>query len=222
MSVLTNAKHEAVAQAFIADPERVGWRAYSKVYADSSQAAAESSWSALLRNPKFSARLAELAEAAAQVAVMTANEVLQELSKVGRANMLDYMSVGAGGDPVLDFSKLTRDQAAALAEVTVEDFMDGRGEGARAVREVKFKLASKLLALELLGKHHKLYTDRVEHEYGGAGLADRLAAALARVGKGAKPEKAEPDGKVRPRRSHPPRGGHARKAPRKGKSARAR
>jgi hypothetical protein len=43
-------------------------------------------------------------------------------------------------------------------------------------------------ALELLGKHHKLYTDRVEHEYGGVGLADRLAAALARVGWGEAPQ----------------------------------
>jgi hypothetical protein len=65
--------------------------------------------------------------------------------------------------------------------VTVEQFTDGRGERAREVRRVKFKLANKIDALELLGKHHKLYTDRVEHEYGGAGLADRLAAAIARV-----------------------------------------
>jgi phage terminase small subunit len=36
---------------------------------------------------------------------MSANEVLQELSKVGRANMLDYMRVGPDGDPVLDFSQ---------------------------------------------------------------------------------------------------------------------
>jgi phage terminase small subunit len=38
------------------------------------------------------------------------------------------------GDPYLDFSSLTRDQTAALAEVTVEDFVDGRGKGARAVK----------------------------------------------------------------------------------------
>jgi hypothetical protein len=63
---------------------------------------------------------------------------------------------------------------AALAEVTVEHFMDGRGEHARAGRSIRFKLANKIDALELLGKHHKLYIDRVEHEYGGTGLADRL------------------------------------------------
>ena len=74
-----------------------------------------------------------------------------------------------------------RDQAAALTEVTVEDFLAGRGEDGRQVRRIRFKLANKIDALELLGKHHKLYTDRVEYEYGGVGLADRLAAALARV-----------------------------------------
>jgi hypothetical protein len=38
----------------------------------------------------------------------------------------------------------------------------------------------KIDALELLGKHHKLYVEHHQHEW-GAGLADRLAAALARV-----------------------------------------
>jgi hypothetical protein len=32
---------------------------------------------------------------------------------------------------------------------------DGRGKGAREVRQFVFKLASKIDALELLGKHHK-------------------------------------------------------------------
>ncbi|HSV23673.1 MAG TPA: hypothetical protein VLJ17_11665 [Xanthobacteraceae bacterium] len=34
--------------------------------------------------------------------------------------MLDYLPVGSHGDPVLDFSQLTRDQAAALVEVTAK------------------------------------------------------------------------------------------------------
>jgi hypothetical protein len=36
---------------------------------------------------------------------------------------------------------------AALSEVTVEDFADGRGEDVRAVRRVKFKLYDKRAAL---------------------------------------------------------------------------
>src|SRR5271156_6787219 len=41
MSVLSNTKHEAVAQAYIADPTKIGWRAYKAVYPKSSQQAAE-------------------------------------------------------------------------------------------------------------------------------------------------------------------------------------
>jgi phage terminase small subunit len=81
---------------------------------------------------------------------------------------------------VLHFSELTRDQAAVLCEVTVEHFMDGAGDEAREVRRTRFKLIPKIPALELLGKHHKLYVNRHEHDW-GAGLAERLNAALARV-----------------------------------------
>lgn len=237
MAALSNAKHEAVAQAYIADRERIGWRAYQSVYPRSSQRAAVTSWSALLDNPDFSARLAELAEAAAQGAVMTANEVLAELTKIARANMADYMRVGPGGDPVLDFGQLTRDQAAALQEVTVEDFLDARaGAGevledqahggalkrshGREVRRVKFKLASKIDALGLLGKHHRLYIDRVEHDVAG-GVAARLAAAIARVGETKDPDGDRKEAQERPPR-RPPRKRSARKPARKGGKARAR
>jgi hypothetical protein len=133
-----------------------------------------------LTDADFFSRLAELQAQAAQGAVMAAQEVLEELSRLARANMVDYMRVGPGGDPVLDWSKLTRDQAAALIEVTVEDFLDGRGEDAREVRRTRFRLANTIDALHLLGKHYRLFVERHEHEL-GAGVAERLAAAIARV-----------------------------------------
>ena len=88
--------------------------------------------------------------------------------------MLDYLPVGSHGDPVLDFSQLTRDQAAALVEVTGEDFVDGRGENACELRRIRIKLANRINALELLGKHYKLYVNPHEQDLGGAGLAARF------------------------------------------------
>jgi hypothetical protein len=32
MPILSNQRHEAVALAYISDPEKVGWRAYKSVY----------------------------------------------------------------------------------------------------------------------------------------------------------------------------------------------
>jgi phage terminase small subunit len=180
MTILTNAKHEAVALAYIADPEKVGWRAYRSVYPKSSRHAAECGFTRLQKNVEFAARIAELGKEAARGAVMTAQQVLEELTKLACANMQDYMKPGPDGDPVLDFAKLTREQASALQEVTVDRYTEGRGEDAREVKRVKFKLADKLRALELLGKHYALFTERHVHELGGR-VAERLAAALARV-----------------------------------------
>ncbi|MBB3770970.1 phage terminase small subunit [Angulomicrobium tetraedrale] len=94
---------------------------------------------------------------------VTQERIVDELAKIGFANMQDYMRANAEGDPYLDFSGLTREQAAALAEVTVEDFKDGRGETARDVRRVKFKLHDKRAALVDLGRHLGMFKERIEH-----------------------------------------------------------
>jgi hypothetical protein len=78
--------------------------------------------------------------------------------------MMDYMRIGPSGDPVLDFSKLTREQAAALTEVTVDDYLEGRGKEAREVREVKFKLADKRAALMDIAKLFGWIIERRENK----------------------------------------------------------
>jgi hypothetical protein len=66
------------------------------------------------------ARVAELLAQAAEGAVMAAGEVLEELSKIGRANMADFIRAFACGDPVKAVDQLTAAQTAALCELTVE------------------------------------------------------------------------------------------------------
>lgn len=116
-----------------------------------------------LKKPEIAAAVAARQAKIAEKLEITQERVVAELAKLGFCNMQDYMRPGFDGDPVLDFSALTRDQAAALTEVTVEDFKDGRGEDARDVRRVKFKLADKRAALVDLGKHLGMFKDRVEH-----------------------------------------------------------
>ena len=111
-----------------------------------------------------------------------ADDVIRELAKIGFANMLDYITIGKDGDPYVDLSKLTREQAAAIGEVTVEDFTDGRGEGARDVRRVKFKLADKRGALVDLGRHFGLFTDKavVDVNHGIQDMDDNELMARAK------------------------------------------
>lgn len=112
---------------------------------------------------------------------MTAAQCLGELSHIGRSNMLDYMKIDEKGDPVVDFSKLTREQAAAISEITVDDAGGGAGDGERKrVRRVRLKLWDKLKGLELVGKHLKLFTEKIELSVDDELLA-RLAAGRRRL-----------------------------------------
>lgn len=92
---------------------------------------------------------------------VTVERVVSELALIGFSNMQDYIRINSEGYPYTDFSALTREQAAAIGEVTVEDFKDGSGKDARDVRRVKFKLSDKRAALVDLGKHLGMFTENM-------------------------------------------------------------
>jgi phage terminase small subunit len=122
---------------------------------------AHSQGSRLLKDVEISTQIAAARDQQTERCQVTADKVIAELALLGFANMKDYMKATVGGDPYLDFSQLTREQAAALTEVTVEDFTEGRGDAARDVRRVKFKLADKRAALVDIGKHLGMFVDRI-------------------------------------------------------------
>lgn len=92
---------------------------------------------------------------------MTAEEVIAELSKLGRANVEDYVA-HENGDIAPDLSKCTRDQMAAIQEFTV-DATGGTGDGQRKlILRTRVKLADKHRPLETLARYHNLLIEKVE------------------------------------------------------------
>lgn len=166
MAALKNPKHEAVACAYFADPQRNGPRAYKSIYSSVSDRGADTCFSRLLKSVEFQSRIVEFQQLAVDKSVMSGLEVLQELTKIGRSDMRHYMKVGIDGQPVLDWCDLSPEQTAVIQEVTVEEFTDGRSDK-REVRRVKFKLVPKIPALELLGKHHGLLAEKLEVKHSG-------------------------------------------------------
>lgn len=163
MPILPKAGHERFAQ-FIAQ----GMSA-SAAYVAAGYSKNDGNAARLNRNEHVRARVEEILSEGAAKAGVTVQRIVDELAKVGFANMGDYLHATAGGDPFFVYDQLTDEQKAALAEVTVEDFKEGRGEDARDVRRVKFKLHDKLGALEKLGKHLGMFKDRVEMSSPGGG-----------------------------------------------------
>lgn len=193
MPVLKNSKRERFCQLIVEGVsqedayERVGYRRNS------------GNTSTLVRKKEIQSRIREIKETAARSAGITIERVLTELGKIGFANMLDYIQVTEGGQPYLDLSKLTREQAAAIQEITVDSVTEYEmGEDGKKVpvqvRKARFKLADKRAALVDIGKHFGAFKERVEHtgadggaiKYEVTGAADevigRIAGIASRVG----------------------------------------
>lgn len=120
---------------------------------------------------------------------VTEESVTAELAKLAFSNMGDLLVVQEDGSAYIDFNLMTPEQRAALAEFTVEQYMEGRGEGAMPVKKTKIKFADKKGSLELLGRKLGMFNDKLKVDLHDTTIADRLRAGRLRVNKMAKGEK---------------------------------
>jgi phage terminase small subunit len=81
--------------------------------------------------------------------------------------MMDYIKVQSDGTAYTDHSSLTREQAGAIQEITVDEYVEGRGDEARIVKKVKIKLSEKRGSLELIGRHLGMFPTRITGADGG-------------------------------------------------------
>lgn len=120
----------------------------------------------LLHHPSVAAAVTAATEERSRRTGITSDVILGELLKLAR------IDVGLAFDKdgkLLAIRDMPEDLRRAIAGFDVDD--DGR---------VKVRFLDKTRSLELLGKHLRLYTDRVEHS-AVHGLADLLARARARA-----------------------------------------
>ena len=119
----------------------------------------------LLRNDKVRSQVEARTARIAQRLEISATKVLQELAKIAFANMQAFMPVNADGSPRLDFSDLSQEDWAAVQEVIVDEYVERTPGGPSNIKRVRFKLADKARALELLGKYFQLFVERHQHEF---------------------------------------------------------
>lgn len=86
----------------------------------------------------------------------SANDIVTELEECAFSNIEDFMISDENNKLALkSFEAIGRHNLAAMQSIQTETIPGGQ--------KVKFKLHSKLHALELLGKRFKLFVDRHEH-----------------------------------------------------------
>ena len=193
---LKNAKHEAFARYLArgmsetAAYVKAGYRQHAgnACTLAKSQKIIERIQSLLEKNDLIDRRATDKA---VEKLAITKESILAELAKIGFANMLDYINVAENGDATVNLSKLDRDKAACIQEVTTEHYMEGEGEDAKPMKRIKFKLMDKKGALVDMGKHIGMFIQKIEH--GGPGdfsdksedelldMDERLAGELEEV-----------------------------------------
>lgn len=105
---------------------------------------------------------------------ITADAVLQELAKLGFSSLKNlYRDDGK----LIPVHELPDDVAATLTEVIEK--CTGSGES-MLVLERKYKIASKRESLDLLGRHLKLFTDKVDHNHTGLELLNNYSGVQAK------------------------------------------
>lgn len=154
------AKKLTAKQARFVEEYCVDWNAtQAAIRAGYSARTAKQSGYENMQRPEVRAAIEKRMQRLSKKTEITAQRVLEELARLGFSNMLDYVRITEDGEPFVDLSGVSRDQAAAIQEVTVEDYLEGRGDDARTVRRVRFKLAGKEGPLEKLGKYLGLFSD---------------------------------------------------------------
>lgn len=115
-----------------------------------------------LTKPNIQAAVQKAMDMRAERLQITADRVLVELAKIGFADVRDMFT---DADQLKSVRNLPDDIAAAVQSIEIVTRPDGVDEnGDKTVEHIhKIKLGDKKASLELLGKHLKLFADRVEH-----------------------------------------------------------
>lgn len=112
---------------------------------------------------------------------ITQDRVIRETAKLA---FFDVRKMFDKEGKPLDISKLDDDTAAALVGIDVQDVYEDSGDGKEFVGYIKkYKMADKLKALELLGKHTGAWTPKEEGPNDEA-REDGLSQSLRELGEG--------------------------------------
>lgn len=146
LPALRNARQERFVQ------ELISGKPVEEAYRLAGYKADDSHGSRLMRRPAIQRRYDELIAEAARHTEVTGARVMEELAAIAFANLLDFVTIGADGIPRPDLARITRAQAKAMVEATVDE-KTGRA---------RIKLGDKRAALVDLAKMLGLFREQIE------------------------------------------------------------
>ena len=181
---LKNTKHEIFVQEVAKGSSAQD--AYMRAYPETSASNARKNATRLTANDDIRRRIEEIQSQAAQECGVTVRRIVEELAKIGFSNISDYINGSDGNISFVDLDDLTREQSAAISEITIDTLkrQDKRtGDVSEETLRVKFKLHDKRAALVDLGKHLGMFKDKMEHGFGPGDLPSKITISFTDAAK---------------------------------------
>lgn len=172
-----NDKHKRFAIEYLKDLNAT----QAAIRAGYSKNSAASQGERLLRNAEIKALTQQKGKTIFQALDISVERVLNEIARLA---FLDPRKFYDENGNLKGITQLDDDTAAALAGMEVEEAYEHFGKGQAKPTGIlkKIKFADKSKNLEMLGRYHKLFTDKVEVTNLDA-LAEAIAKARSRSGK---------------------------------------
>lgn len=138
-------------------------RAYKAVYKNcKTDGSARACASELLTKPNIKEYIEKGKKAKAERCIVTQDMVLEELKKIGFANMKQVFNENGGLKNIQDMDS---DVAAAICSIESFEEFNGYGADREYIGDTKkIKMLDKTKALELIGKHLGMFKDKLEIE----------------------------------------------------------
>ena len=155
MSKLTPRRAEFVRQ-YIKSLNAAG-AARAAGYAPSS---ANTEGSRLLANADVQQAISEARAQLAEREQVTPERIVSELASIAFSDLGDYFRLD-GKNASIDFSNLPIGATKALESITVDEYVEGRGDNAQNVRRIRVRLHDKRAALVDLAKTLGMFSDGV-------------------------------------------------------------
>lgn len=164
------------ADDYLADPQQNATGAYRNHYKAKNDNTAAASASKLLRNGKVAAYIQMRMDARAEKTGITQEKVLEEIARFA---FFDPRTLFDEQGVLLPPSQWSDEAARAIESVDVREEYVGTGDDRAFIGYTrKLRLVSKAKGLEMLGRHLKLFTDKLD-----LGVNDDLADLIARAQK---------------------------------------
>lgn len=164
---------ERFCQEYVVDRKKM----LAAVRAGYSPRSAAVSASYLLKNPKIKQRINELLERQRKKIDMRADDVIQAIAKSATYDVRNFFDEKGTAKDIKDLDDVSAHAVAGFEFVNLyEDAQDGSGKHCFGQLR-KFKLTDRLRALEMLGKHLKLFPTG-----GGEGSMNNNALVVQIVG----------------------------------------